>query len=213
MLYRTSHDFRKFFLLQFTREIIKNTKTEAILELQERIKYQNKKVQEKIDTKEEKKKNIEEITNILRKPLEEIKRPLILSKQGTTQMPRIPMVLRIPEPRLPPHLSYLRPYATDVDIDLGPLNSFINDPSVSEIECQGEDTDIIIRGRMGQKTAGLIFSEDDINQIIDAISYTSKIPKEFGIFRAIIGRINFSAIISENGSRFLIKKLNSQRIY
>jgi len=212
MLHRTSQDFRRFFLLQFTREIIKNTKTEAIFELQERIKHQDKEIQNKIDKKEDDKKNVEKIKDILKKPINEIRTPKITHRQKRNPISN-QRILRIPEPRLPPHLSYLKPYATNIKIDLGPLNPFFDDPAVNEIECRGENSDIIVRGRMGQKTTGITLNEKEINNIIDTISNSSRIPKEEGIFKAIIGKINFSAIISEHGSRFLIKKLNPPSFY
>ncbi len=204
MLENTSIDFRKFFLLEFTKQIIKNTKTEAIFELQERLKYKEKEIKTKIKEREEKKEETQEIRDILRRPIEyELKKQFIIP----IAKPRIPMILRIPEPHLPPHLQYLRPYATEMEIDLGKLNPLLKDPAVSEIECQGADTNIIVRGQMGQKETGIILSEDEINQTIDTIASTSKIPKEEGLFKAVIGRINFSAIISENGSMFVIRKM------
>ena len=95
MLNQTTHDFRKYFLLEFTKEMIKNTKTEAIYELQERLKEQ-----EKIN--KEKKENIQEI-KIQKRPTEEIRASIILLNPPQR---KIPMFLRIPEPRLPPHLKY-----------------------------------------------------------------------------------------------------------
>jgi len=198
MLNKTSQDFRKFFLLEFTKQIIKNTKTEAIYELQERLKNQDRLNKEKI---KERKQETKEIPK--RSFEEEIKKSLIVPSQTR----RIPMILRIPEPKLPPHLQYLRPYAIGIEMDLGKLNSLLKDPAVNEIECQGDDTYVVVRGQMGQKQTDTILNEEEINQIINTISTTAKIPKEEGFFKAVIGRINFSAIISENGSKFVIRKM------
>lgn len=200
MLNQTTQDFRKFFLLEFTKEIIRNTKTEAIYELQERLKNQEKINKEKI-------KENQEIREIIRKPIEEIKTPLIVPNLPQR---KIPMILRIPEPRLPPHLQYLKPYATEIEIDIGKLNPLLKDSAVNEIECQGDDTYIIVRGQMGQKQTDIILNEDEINGVIDTIALTSKMPKEEGLFHAVIGKIIFSAIISENGSKFIIKKIGNR---
>ena len=199
MLNQTTQDFRKLFLLEFTKEIIKNTKTEAIYELQERLKEQERINKEKI-----KEKNTQKIVSALKRPTEEIKAPLIIPNLPPR---RIPMILRIPQPYLPPHLQYLKPYATGIEIDLGKLNPLLKDNAVNEIECHGDDLYIIVRGKMGQKQTDIILNEDEINQIIDTIATTSKMPKETGLFHAIIGKIIFSAIISENGSKFIIKKM------
>lgn len=187
MLDKTTTDFRKFFLLAFTRELIRNTKTEAIYELQERLKNQ-----EKIKETENKKENFE------------IKIPFMT--QNLSQR-RMPMILRIPEPRLPPHLQYLRPYAVEMEMDLGKLNPFLKDPAVREIECHGEENPLIVRGQMGQKSTSVILNNDEINEIINTIAITAKMPKEEGLFHAVIGKIIFSAIISENGSKFILKKI------
>jgi len=204
MLNQTTQDFRKFFLLEFTKELIRNTKSEAIYELQERLRNQARMNQEKIKEIENKKENQE----ILRKPMEEMRAPLFIPN---IPQRKIPMALRIPEPRLPPHLQYLKPYPTGIEMDLGKLNPLIMDDAVNEIECHGDDNYIIVRGQMGQKQTDIILNEDEINEIIDTIALTSKMPKEEGLFHAVIGKILFSAIISENGSKFMIKKI--RRIY
>lgn len=209
MLEKTSQDFRKLFLLEFTRQIIKNTQTEAIFELQERLNAEAKTEKEKIKEKTEKMQGAEEIQNILQEPLKNIMQKNI----SVLKIPKPLKVLRIPEPRLPPHLQYLKPYATGIEIDLGKLNPLLKDFLVREIECLGEDENVIVRGGMGEKQTNIILSEGEIEQIIDAVSKISKIPREEGLFRAVVGKINFSAIISENGSRFVIKKLESPRIF
>jgi len=208
MLKRTSQDFRKIFLLEFTRQIIRNTKTEAIFELRERLKYQQELEREKIKKKERKLTKSENLQRIFKEPLKKIRKPLLNPRHSLKSA-----VLRIPEPRLPFHLQYLKPYATNIEIDFGKLNPLLKDLKVREIECQGENTNIIVRGEMGMKRTSIILTEEEINQIIDIVSTTSKIPKEEGLFRAVIGKINFSAIISENGSKFIMRKIINQRLY
>ena len=207
MLNQTTQDFRKLFLLEFTKEIIKNTKTEAIYELQERLKEQERINKEKIKNIEKRKEN-QELKEILRRPTEEIKAPLIIPNFPQR---KIPMILRIPQPRLPPHLQYLKPYATGIELDLGKLNPLLKDNAVNEIECHGDDLYIVVRGQTGKKQTDILLNEEEINQIIDTIATTSKMPKETGLFHAVIGRIIFSAIISENGSKFIIKKIPAIR--
>ena len=134
---------------------------------------------------------------------------------GTTQVKqekfRAPLrstKLTVPEERLPAHLEYLKPVPAGDDIDLGSLNPLIKDPQVQVIECAGPDANITVSGSMGTKPTGIMFNRDEISNIIDRFSIASKIPVNEGVFRVVVGRLIFLAIVSEIiGSRFTIKKM------
>ena len=116
--------------------------------------------------------------------------------------------LTIPQPKLPPHLQYLKPVPKDIKIDLEKLNVLIKDPAVKIIECNGPDEHIIVRGSMGIKPTNTVLNKEEINTIIKKFSEISKIPIHEGIYRVVVGRLILSAIISEViGSKFMIKKM------
>ncbi|MDO8528934.1 MAG: hypothetical protein Q7S06_03530 [Nanoarchaeota archaeon] len=153
-----SDSFKKIFLIEFTKELIKNSA--PIIEIQNRKPQINKKT------------------------------------------------FRIPEPILPPKFQYLHPYPVPKEIDLGRLNPLIKDSMVRVIECNGEDEPVIVEGTMGRKTTKIVLNKGEIDEIIKRFSEEGKIPVRHGIYRIVVGKLIFSAIISEIVStKFMIKKM------
>jgi len=165
-----SDSFKKKFLIDFTKELIKNF------------------VRENLQEREEIKK-IQPITQIRR-------------------VSRIPSTLRIPEPILPFTFQYLHPYPTPKEIDLGKLNPLVGDSLVRVIECNGEDEPLVVEGNMGRKITRIILSKEEIEEIIKRFSEEGKIPVRQGIYKIVVGRLIFSAIVSEIVStKFIIRKM------
>jgi type IV secretory pathway ATPase VirB11/archaellum biosynthesis ATPase len=110
---------------------------------------------------------------------------------------------------LPPRLQHIQPIPTEVQIDLGKLNSLIQDPLVRSIECDGPEQNVMVRGATNEsKTTAIVLNEEEIIQIIDIFSKSSKIPVSGGVFRVVVGKLVLSAITSEVvGSKFIIRKL------
>lgn len=121
---------------------------------------------------------------------------------------RVPSSLRIPEPVLPQTFQYLHPYPTPKEIDLGKLNPLLRDNQVRVIECNGEDEPIVVEGTMGRKITKIILNKEEINEIIKRFSEEGKIPIKEGIHRIVVGRLIFSAIVSDIVStKFIIRKM------
>lgn len=117
-------------------------------------------------------------------------------------------VLRMPEPRLPPEFQFLRPTPTAKEIDLGKLNPLIYDRAVQTIECAGPDKPLIVTGAMGKKPTEISLDNGEIEDIIKRFSSASKIPAETGVYKVVVGRLIFSAVISDViPSRFTIRKM------
>ena len=201
LLSKTPKDFRKTFLLKLTEQLIRNSAPIEILEIKQKAedKLEKQELQEKI--KSEIKTSIEPI----------------FTKQISAHLPKSPVARRrnkiimrpliIPEQRLPPQFQYLRPTPTGKEIDLGKLNPLIKDRKVSSIECNGPDTNVIVR-IPNSKNTSIILSKEEINDIVQRVSKAAKIPADEGIFKVVVGKLIFSAIISEVvGSRFIIKKM------
>lgn len=195
--------FGRYFLVEFTEELINNYRKisfRKIAEREERVKEEVKKI--------ELLKHKPTITEKLGK--KEIR------KIPTAKMPffprmkirGMPLTLKIPEPRLPPQFSYLAPTPTGEEIDLGKLNPLIRDPLVKIIECNGADEHTIVQGTMGRKPTAIILNKEEIDDIIGKFSEAAKIPVNKGIYRVVVGRLIFSAIISDIiSSKFIIKKM------
>jgi hypothetical protein len=128
------------------------------------------------------------------------------------EKPRIPVrirprVLRIPESRLPERLQYLKPTIQNIEIDLGRLNPFLQDPIVRRIECNGPGEMVIVRVP-SPKYTDIILDKEEISEIVQVFERMSKIPATEGIYKVVVGKFIFSAIISEViGSKFSINKM------
>ena len=211
MLKQTSKEFRKLFLLKFTKQLIDAYAPEDIAKLEKILKKEDK--EGTIIQKESKElvKNIIHEKEKELKFLEEKKTPLKRKpdlKRSLDSLRRIRPVLRIPETRLPQTFQYLKPTPTTTEIDLGRLNPLVQDPLVKVIECNGPDENIIAHGSMGTKPTNIILKKEEIDEIIKKFAEAAKIPQDEGVFKAVFGKLILSAIISETvGSKFVIRKI------
>ena len=146
-----------------------------------------------------------------------------ITKQKLLSSETLPVpspLLRVPQPQkyalwqLPPvpkppikkieqeKLESLKPLTA---INLGKLDKFIQDNEVKAIECDGPDTKIKIRGNKVEETE-VMLSEQEINEIIKKIALRAQTEIAKPLFRAQLGNLTFTAIITDIGSRFLIVK-------
>lgn len=209
----SSLSFKKFFLLEFTKELIRNSGKAGMIQLEAIIKEETKeKVKERIKEIERPKEKIrlEEIKKI--ETLKQIPRQPPLVRAPVP--PRKKIILRIPEPQLPQRFQYLKPIPTAKEIDLEKLNPLIKDPLVKVIECNGPGEHVIVQGAMGRKLTETILSKDEIDRVIRKFSEASKIPPHSGIYRVVVGKLILSSIISEIiSSKFIIRKMNYSSSY
>lgn len=232
MLSKTSDEFKSFFLLQFTKELIRNSSPIDILELKEAIKQKRKIENELLPKypKEQKKEFIKSLIKSKERRLSfarkrefkkvdpfadfQIQPPKPFLKAPVKKLrPKIrktiPAVLRIPKQRLPPRLQYIKPSPTKNLIDLGKLNPLIKDPKVRIIECNGPDKKIIVKGQMGTKPSNIILNKNEIEFVLETFSKQAKIPLYEGVFRVAIGNLILNAMVSNVvNSRFIIEKMS-----
>ncbi|MBU4069391.1 MAG: hypothetical protein KJ646_00240 [Nanoarchaeota archaeon] len=220
MLELKSTEFKTFFLLQFTKELINNSGGTEILELKnllkERLKEKEDKIKEIIQKKEinhEIARDIKGLPLLKPKIITEIfpkKKNIIPQSTNITGKP-IQYILKIPQPKIPPQFQYLKPIPTQKQIDLSKLNPLIKDPQVKIIECNGVDQNIIVKGNMGTKKTNIILNKIEIDNVIKKFSEETRIPVQGGVFKVAIGKLIFSAIISEViSSKFIINKMAYQ---
>ncbi|MEM3116585.1 MAG: hypothetical protein QXD63_01470 [Candidatus Pacearchaeota archaeon] len=225
MLKKTSSNFGKLFILEFTKEMIRATKKYEEERIRKEVKKiihkekSNKNIVKKIDVSlavhEKMKRDVEKIKQL--KEVEEwYQSKLIPAEEDWSpsffDIPKIEnrkRYMRIPEIKLPETLTHLRPVPTSQYIDLGKLNPLINDPIVKKIECDGPNEKIIVEGLMGRKYTKITLTKEEINEIIEKFSEASKIPIIEGIFRVVFGKIIFTAIISNlTDPKFIITKMS-----
>lgn len=220
MLKNISMEFKELFLLKFTEQLILNSKDIEIFKLEELLNRKanikdveeiKKEVKEKLHPKQID-KNVSFSEDPFSKKSEERRflRPKFKRRETLTPPPR--KVLRAHRPtQLPPQFSYLQPAVTDKSIELGKLNILIRDKNVQSIECEGEDTKVLVIGTMGRKPTTIVLSKEEIGGVIDKFSQESKIPKTTGVFKVAVGKLTLTAMISESvGTRFVIKKIQDK---
>ena len=212
MLKQTSREFRKLFLLKFTKTLIDAHAPEDIAKLERIVKQEEKEGTPIQQESKQLEKNIidEKVKRLktLKKERGNIKPRSLNLKESLKSLRRIRPVLRIPETKLPPTFQYLRPIPTNAQIDLGRLNIFTQDPLVNIIECNGPNANIIVHGKMGRKPTKMVLTKEEIDQVIKRFSETAKIPVDEGVFKAVVGKLILSAMVSETvGSKFVIRKM------
>ncbi len=226
MLNIISKESKALILLEFTRQLLMHSSYGEVEELREIINEDTTKQKKLPNINEVNKETIREIIREKEKGIKKIEKQEIFNpnigknlgkdfETGTSRIPiRIrPRVLRIPEIRLPERLQYLRPVPHSVEIDLGKLNAFIQDPIVRRIECNGPGENMVVMVPLPQNT-NIILNKEEIEDIIKIFVQKSKIPAGEGIYTVVVGKLIFSAIISDViGSKFSIKKMNYAPIF
>lgn len=87
------------------------------------------------------------------------------------------------------------------------INNLLTDPAVQSLECTGPGKPILVnRNGMIQATPFTMDTED-INALMREISERTRIPLVQGLFRAALGNLLITAVISDLiGARFIIQK-------
>lgn len=204
-LENSTEDFKKSFLLKFTKELIKNSIPELKFQIELREKFPMKTpslIQSQQPVKVYEKPATMPISSQVK-----IK-PSFKPLPKSFKLLEMPERLKIPQTRLPQHLRYIKPEITPTKIDLGKLNPLINNPMIKTIECNGPNQRIIIRDT-SEKQTKIILTKKEIDEILEKFAKTAKIPiVSEGIFRVAVGRLVLSAIISKViPSKFIIKKI------
>ena len=207
-LENTSLEFKRKFILKFTKELIKESNKEYFLELEKIIEKQRI---------EKEKKEIEEIKIKEKIKIFETQQPKKIFKPlpASQIIIKNPLPIRekinIPNYPLPTNLQNLRPQISEEEINLEKLNPLIKDQMVKEIECDGPGRVIIVRGAMGTKNTSISLTKEEIEMIFESFSKAAKIPIQEGVVKVAVGKLILSAIISEIvDSKFIIKKMAPQ---
>ena len=121
--------------------------------------------------------------------------PTQLSQPITTQAPQQP-------PPQPPTKQL-----EGLEESVMKLNPLIRDQAVQMIECPGAGKNILVKAKNKMNITRIILNENEIKNIINYFSRSSKIPIVGGILKAALDNLLISAVVSEYvGSRFIITK-------
>lgn len=190
MLKTASQEFREFFILEFTRESIKQFVKEKKPEFR---------------TKElESPRQIQMQPSIMQRNIPTMQKISQIKK--FIPMPK-PLLSSLREEPLPLRLQYLHPVPKEINMELGKLNSILKDPAVISLECDGSGKNIIVNNP-SQRITNIILTKEEIDSIISEFSNISKIPLQDGIYKVAAGRYILLAAISEViEPKFIIKKI------
>lgn len=233
-LKETSIEFRKKFLKEFTKELIKNSRGDYKDELQklrniveDKERWEKKDLQRKVNSKIKEKEKIKkreaEKPSFLEKIKKDPKRVFKdnkpfqgISKQQRNiqktpgnkklQMPQQSKRVNIPHIPLPKNFQYLKPVPKEQEIDLGKLNPLIKDKNVKTIECPGPNQHIFVKGVMGTKRSKIVLDKNEIDSILEEFSKKTRVPLNEGVFRVAYGKLIFSALNKEK-PEFKITKM------
>ncbi len=213
MLATSSSDFKKKFILEFTRELIINSSPMELFKLEHILKDEKKlenkfvsKIKEKVKLKAPKRDISREDMSRMPSVPKFIQRP-----SRAQPLPQKP--LSVPRPRrLPPQFQHLRPTFQKAEIKLGKLDPFINDSQVKNIECNGPDSQIQVSGNMGTKPTNVTLTKEEIEEVLQKFSEKGKVPIDEGFNKIIVGNLILNAIVSEDEeseTKFTITKMSS----
>jgi len=214
MIETSTKEARGYFLLEFTKQLIKNNKNTQIYLLEQIL---NKEFPEEPIPKPITKQDIQEKIKQRKKPLEKKVLPKFLIKDLKNTIATTPntknliknnkRVLRIPETRLPQRLAYLKPSPTSETLALPKINDLIKDYNVRTIEVKGPNQKVIVIGTMGRKSTNITLTKQEIDEVLNEFSSKSKIPISEGITKIAAGNLTLTSIKSGEDIHFIIKRI------
>jgi len=137
----------------------------------------------------------EQIQKPAQRPIPTPIRPISTKQAETSPKPRFGLFRRkliIQEPK---------------EIDFGKIRVFIRDPTITQIECQGEDKNILIKKAGSITNTNLKLSKQEIDKIIKDFSEKARIPLIEGMLKARVKNLTITAVVSSlTTSKFIISK-------
>ncbi|MBU3913798.1 MAG: hypothetical protein KKE50_06930 [Nanoarchaeota archaeon] len=99
------------------------------------------------------------------------------------------------------------PQSLPQNFNLAKIDPLIRDNAITAIECTGPGKPVIVKSIGRVSPTRVMLSESEIKSIIETFSKQTKIPMLEGMFKAAVGNLVITAVISDFvGSRFIINK-------
>lgn len=93
--------------------------------------------------------------------------------------------------------------------NLGKVDLLLKDPLIKMIECEGIDKELIVKKNGRIFKTKIIMNQNEIKEVLDSFSKEAKIPVIGGIFKAVVGDLIISALVSEVvSSKFIITRMS-----
>jgi hypothetical protein len=97
-----------------------------------------------------------------------------------------------------------------VGLSLGKIDLLLKDRAIQSIECNGPNKELLIKKYDQINKTRLSLTKEEIFEVLNKFSKEAKIPILGGIFKAAIGDLVISAVLSDEiGSRFVINKITN----
>lgn len=185
------------FLKEFTKELIKSSAP-----ISERLKIQEN--IEKAGKQLEKQKTRPTTPSIKTNQLIPTKQ--FMQPKQQFPVPKQPLQPNFQQQFQPQFQPQLKP--EQGEFNLGKINPLIKDQAITLIECPGPGKFITVKRINQINITQIKLAEKEISEIIRKFSEKAKIPVIQGTFKAAVGNLIITAIISEFiGSRFIITKI------
>lgn len=97
-----------------------------------------------------------------------------------------------------------------VEIDYGKLTGLIEDKKIEAIECPGAGKNILVKIRGSKNSTAIALNSNEIKSLLEQFSRQARIPLIGSTFKAYIGNILVTAVMSETGTRFILTKIDER---
>jgi hypothetical protein len=98
-------------------------------------------------------------------------------------------------------------HSTFEGLDLGKLSALISEPRIQQIECPGENKELLIKKNDVIQKTSVSLAKSEIKKIVSEFSKATRIPVVGGVFKVAFKNLIMTAIISDFvGTRFVIQK-------
>lgn len=95
------------------------------------------------------------------------------------------------------------------EFNLGKVDLLLKDPLIKMIECDGPDKELMVKKNGRIFKTKIIMNQKEIQEVLGSFSKQAKIPIIGGIFKAVVGDLIISALVSEVvGSKFIITRMS-----
>lgn len=203
MVHATKSKEREIFLREFTKELIRNSYKEVFPHhpLKPEIEMPTVPVFQKIIQPEIIKPRVIEIGEARKfAPVPRLIRPMVQPMRPVQPLP-------ITQPSSPAAQVIPAPVPLPEGFSLGKLDFLIADNRITSIECPGPGKPILVRSMGRANITSISLGEQNIQNIIEQFAQTARIPIIGGLFKAAIGNLVITAVLSDfAGSRFIINK-------
>lgn len=150
------------------------------------------------------------LEGIHKPPFQQPKRHILLENANNQQQ----LVRQSAKP-ITPEISTISGFDLKLPsgFDLGKLNFLIKDPRVTVIECPGPGKFLIARTEGRTTLTKISLNQQEIQDIIEKFSKETRIPIISGLFKAAVGNLILTAVISSLvGDRFILTKITPRFI-